>query len=645
MAVSNKLKQRQGKNVKMKLEQPTIIEVPGHTHNQADPDVEKDLTAIKNALLTGMRQSAKFTKNKQQQQSAPSSSNELRVKCDFQGEKRAMQIRKPVKYADLCEKVKQYYGRSLQIFYTPSNNEVVIPISSQQDLDSAVELVERSEHMKSLRLRLQADSNSNSLSPASQPPGKLGEIFQNKTQSSSKTGNNNTLIRVPEGRYSPPPGTVQPHEKHFQSQISRHSGEGEFIPEAHNDEYESPDSSVSGSRTSLDSSFYSTPGDTFNHGDTFPLRGKPTSSRRSVYSDTTFDEPSSGDGRVKGGTYPRRFNNPTEQMEPEGRKTFPRVRGTNHELYQNELQHRYGSSRGSAGSLSTSSSSSGQVPDFDSPEGRRRRETPRAPTNWKRGKILGSGAFGQVFVCYDGDTGRELAVKQVPLGTPTSETSKEIKALECEIQLLKNIHHDRIVQYYGCQEDEKHLCIFMDYMAGGSVKDELRTYGACKENVTRKYTRQVLEGLAYLHDRLIVHRDIKGANILRDAAGNVKIGDFGASKRLQTIATSTGMKSVIGTPYWMSPEVINGDGYGRKADIWSVGCTVVEMLTKNPPWIEFEAMAAIFKIATTDTPKYELPKETSDVARDFLRIIFRKKQQERPTAEELLRHKFCNDFS
>lgn len=142
------------------------------------------------------------------------------------------------------------------------------------------------------------------------------------------------------------------------------------------------------------------------------------------------------------------------------------------------------------------------------------------------------------------------------------------------------------------------IFFFTFCLAKGSIKDQLKSYGALTENVTRKYTRQILEGVCYLHSNMIVHRDIKGemkrvfhphevmwpgcyrnvcsllcshsgANILRDSAGNVKLGDFGASRRLQTICLSgTGIKSVTGTPYWMSPEVISGEGYGRKADIW-----------------------------------------------------------------------------
>lgn len=269
--------------------------------------------------------------------------------------------------------------------------------------------------------------------------------------------------------------------------------------------------------------------------------------------------------------------------------------------------------------------------------------SPRAPTNWRLGKLLGQGAFGRVFLCYDADTGRELAVKQVQFDPESPETSKEVSALECEIQLLKNLCNERIVQYYGCLRDtmERTLSIFMEYMPGGSIKDQLKSYGALTENVTRRYTRQILEGVSYLHSNMIVHRDIKGANILRDSVGNVKLGDFGASRRLQTICLSgTGIMSVTGTPYWMSPEVISGEGYGRKADIWSVGCTVVEMLTQRPPWAEFEAMAAIFKIATQPTNPV-LPPHVSDHCREFLKRIFVETKQ-RPSADELLRHIFVH---
>ncbi|XP_076088836.1 mitogen-activated protein kinase kinase kinase 2-like isoform X2 [Mytilus galloprovincialis] len=267
-------------------------------------------------------------------------------------------------------------------------------------------------------------------------------------------------------------------------------------------------------------------------------------------------------------------------------------------------------------------------------------KSPRAPVNWQMGKLLGSGAFGEVYLCYDRDTGRELAVKQVTLTSMNAEASKEVRALENEIQLLRNFQHERIVSYFGCQQGKTSLSIFMEYLSGGSLKDLLNKYGALTEGVCRKYTRQVLEGLAFLHKNVIVHRDIKAANILRDSEGNVKLGDFGSSKRLQTICSITGLKTVVGTPYWMAPEVINGEGYGRKADIWSLGCTIVEMLTQRPPYADYESMAAIYKIATEDHPQYKLPSNTSKECVLLLSLTFKKNVKDRPTAEDLLRHRF-----
>ncbi|KAK3082811.1 hypothetical protein FSP39_006009 [Pinctada imbricata] len=281
--------------------------------------------------------------------------------------------------------------------------------------------------------------------------------------------------------------------------------------------------------------------------------------------------------------------------------------------------------------------------DLDSPTASQLQElslskSPRAPSRWRHGPRLGSGAFGEVFQIYDEDTGKVFAMKVVTLENLNAETSKEVRALENEIQLLRNFEHERIVNYFGCSQTDHTLNIFMEFMSGGSVKDVLNRYGALTESVTRRHTRQILEGLAYLHKNVIVHRDIKAANILRDNDGNVKLSDFGASKRLQTICSAAGLKSVVGTPYWMAPEVINGEGYGRKADLWSVGCTIVEMLTKKPPWAEFETMAAIYKIAMEERPRFTLPDNVSQDCKDVLSLTFRRNAQERPSAIDLLNH-------
>ncbi|XP_055956740.1 uncharacterized protein LOC126821892 isoform X2 [Patella vulgata] len=270
-------------------------------------------------------------------------------------------------------------------------------------------------------------------------------------------------------------------------------------------------------------------------------------------------------------------------------------------------------------------------------------EAPCIPINWKKGELLGKGGFGEVYKCYDMDTGCEYAVKIVQLGNLNAKAPKEVRALENELNLLKSFKDERIVQYYGCQNEDKVLSIFIEYMPGGSVKDLINEIGRIQEPLVRKYSRQVLLGLSYLHKNDIVHRDIKAANILRDTQGNVKLGDFGASKRLEKLRSASGLKTYVGTPYWMAPEVIKSEGYGRKADIWSVGCTIVEMFSTKPPFHEYETFAAIFQIGNCKHPKYELPKDVTDLAKEFLALAFQITQGDRPSADDLLKHGFVQD--
>ncbi|XP_041705937.1 mitogen-activated protein kinase kinase kinase 2 [Coregonus clupeaformis] len=587
--------------------------------------------------------------------SSPKNQNDVRVKFEFKGEKRILQFFRPVRLDDLGNKAKVAFGQAMDLHYT--NNELVIPLTTQDDLDKAVELLDRSVHMKSLKilLVLQASSQTSTSSMDLLPPH---EDLDNTRFRATDHKSMLALIGSHSGdRSSPPPGYIPDALQ----QVARNgsftsiNSEGEFIPESMDQMLDplsmsSPENSASGSCPSLDS-----PLDSDNYPKSRMPRAQSYPDNHQVYPE--YDIPvfeKSG----KGGTYPRRYHISFGLQDySDGRKTFPRARRTQVHGFHSPV-----SFSPTEQSPSTSSGSSIFTPDLEEPGGRRRRgsdiepnptlsvmdisppsRSPRAPTNWRIGKLLGQGAFGRVFLCYDADTGRELAVKQVQFDPESPETSKEVSALECEIQLLKNLCHERIVQYYGCLRDsnERTLSIFMEYMPGGSIKDQLKSYGALTENVTRRYTRQILEGVSYLHSNMIVHRDVKGANILRDSVGNVKLGDFGASRRLQTICLSgTGIKSVTGTPYWMSPEVISGEGYGRKADIWSVGCTVVEMLTQRPPWAEFEAMAAIFKIATQPTNP-SLPAHVSDHGRDFLKRIFVETKL-RPSADDLLRHIFVH---
>ncbi|CAF3447758.1 unnamed protein product [Rotaria socialis] len=270
--------------------------------------------------------------------------------------------------------------------------------------------------------------------------------------------------------------------------------------------------------------------------------------------------------------------------------------------------------------------------------------SPQTPSNWKLGRQLGQGAFGKVFLCYDVDTGSELAIKQIPIRGLSLETSREVKILECEINIYKQLNHERIVRYHGAVRTEDCLQIFMEYMTGGSVREQILNYGALTEPLAKKYTRQILEGLIYLHKNRFIHRDIKCANILRDISGNIKLADFGTSRRLIAITNQNQPDSgTIGTAHWTAPEIIQGSIFGRKADIWSLGCTIVEMLTTGPPWQNLQPIAAIFHIATCDKPEYQLPENVSSCAREFIDACLTKDYHQRPTADDLINHPFLSD--
>ncbi|XP_058036842.1 mitogen-activated protein kinase kinase kinase 3 isoform X3 [Ahaetulla prasina] len=610
--------------------------------------IMKDLVALQ---MSRRPRLSGFDSMKNKDSTHSNRQSDIRIKFEHNGERRIIPFTRPVRYEDVQQKVKTAFGQPLDLYYM--NNELSIPLKSQDDLDKAVDLLDRSSNVKSLRiLLLSQDKNHISLSSHSGMPKQV------RIKASQSTGDVSTAYQPLEtrsrhlsissqntGRSSPPPGYVPERQQRIARQGSYTSinSEGEFIPETNEqnmlDPLSSAENSLSGSCQSLSQS-----------GESFSFR-KSCMSRAQSFPDNRQDF-SDRENQIfeKGGTYPRRYHVSMQYKDyNDGRRTFPRIRRQQGNLFTLVPSSRSLSTNGENLGLtmqyldtcgrmwSAESENALTVQERNIPT-----KSPSAPVNWRRGKLLGQGAFGRVYLCYDVDTGRELAAKQVQFDPESPETSKEVSALECEIQLLKNLQHERIVQYYGCLRDraEKTLSIFMEYMPGGSVKDQLKAYGALTENVTRKYTRQILEGVCYLHSNMIVHRDIKGANILRDSVGNVKLGDFGASKRLQTICMSgTGIRSVTGTPYWMSPEVISGEGYGRKADIWSLACTVVEMLTEKPPWAEYEAMAAIFKIATQPTNP-QLPSHISEPCRDFLRQIF-VEARKRPSAEELLQHHFA----
>ncbi|KAL5566092.1 hypothetical protein UlMin_029256 [Ulmus minor] len=265
------------------------------------------------------------------------------------------------------------------------------------------------------------------------------------------------------------------------------------------------------------------------------------------------------------------------------------------------------------------------------------------PIRWRKGELIGCGAFGSVYMGMNLDSGELIAVKQVLIAASTASKDKaqaHIKELEEEVKLLKNLYHPNIVRYLGTVREEDTVNILLEFVPGGSISSLLGKFGAFPEAVIRTYTKQLLLGLEYLHKNGIMHRDIKGANILVDNKGCIKLADFGASKQVVELATMTGAKSMKGTPYWMAPEVILQTGHSFSADIWSVGCTVIEMATGKPPWSQqYQEVAALFYIGTTKSHP-PIPEHISAEAKDFLLKCLQKEPDLRPTASELLQHSF-----
>lgn len=279
-----------------------------------------------------------------------------------------------------------------------------------------------------------------------------------------------------------------------------------------------------------------------------------------------------------------------------------------------------------------------------------------APKNWMKGSLIGEGSFGSVFLALHAITGELMAVKQVEIPSATKGTEFDkrknnmVSALKHEIELLQGLHHPNIVQYLGTTADDQYLNIFLEYVPGGSIATMLKQYNTFQEPLVKNFVRQILAGLSYLHNRDIIHRDIKGANILVDNKGGIKISDFGISKRVEA-STVLGSRasggggghlhrpSLQGSVYWMAPEVVRQTAHTKKADIWSLGCLVVEMFIGAHPFPDCSQLQAIFAIGSNQA-RPPAPEDASKDAVEFLDMTFQVDYQQRPSADELLKCQF-----
>lgn len=258
------------------------------------------------------------------------------------------------------------------------------------------------------------------------------------------------------------------------------------------------------------------------------------------------------------------------------------------------------------------------------------KEEGKPATHFQLGNCIGRGQFGTVYRALNLTTGQMVAVKRIRLeGLKEDEVAQLMK----EVDLMKRLSHPSIVKYEGMARDEQYLNIVLEYAESGSLGQMLKAFGKLNEQLVASYAVKILEGLHYLHCCDVVHCDMKAANILTTKTGNVKLSDFGVSLNLKAIERE---KDIAGTPNWMAPEVIELKGASTKADIWSLGCTVVELLTGRPPFGDItNTMTVMFRIVEDEMP---IPEECSEPLKDFLQQCFQKDPSMRPDAELLCEH-------
>lgn len=258
--------------------------------------------------------------------------------------------------------------------------------------------------------------------------------------------------------------------------------------------------------------------------------------------------------------------------------------------------------------------------------------------------VLGSGAFGVVYLGIHQRTGQYIAVKKITVRKFTAGNDQAVKNqlddLADEIGLMKALDHQNIVKYFSAEHKDNELSIFMEYMSGGSLSSLLKKMDSnMPEPMLQVYMRQACLGVAYLHQKNIVHRDIKADNILLHSDGVAKLSDFGTSRES---TDSSNLLTVTGTPWFMAPEVVKGTGHGSPADIWSLGCTIIQLLRGEAPFAEFSnPVTAMYHVAVNPTKVLEyIPQHASSSIRHLLEWCLQENAGARPTATQMLEHPF-----
>ncbi|TDZ25219.1 Serine/threonine-protein kinase MST20 [Colletotrichum orbiculare MAFF 240422] len=259
---------------------------------------------------------------------------------------------------------------------------------------------------------------------------------------------------------------------------------------------------------------------------------------------------------------------------------------------------------------------------------------------YKNFNKIGQGASGGVYTGYERGTNRLVAIKQMNL-----EQQPKKDLIINEILVMKESSHPNIVNFIDSYLCGGELWVVMEFMEGGSLTDVV-TFNIMTEGQIASVCRETLKGLQHLHSKGVIHRDIKSDNILLSMEGNIKLTDFGFCATINEAQNKR--TTMVGTPYWMAPEVVTRKEYGRKVDIWSLGIMAIEMIEGEPPYLTESPLRALWLIATNGTPQIKEEGQLSPVFRDFLYFALKVDPEKRASAHDLLRHEFmkgCVDLS
>lgn len=245
---------------------------------------------------------------------------------------------------------------------------------------------------------------------------------------------------------------------------------------------------------------------------------------------------------------------------------------------------------------------------------------------------IGQGASGGVFTARTVDTEQLVAIKQMVLA---QQPKKDL--IVNEIEVMQQSRHPNIVNFLSAFLTHGELWVVMEYMEGGPLTD-IVLHSILSEGQIAAITKECLTGLCHLHAHGVIHRDIKSDNVLMSLRGDVKLTDFGFCAQLGPAQTKR--VTMVGTPYWMAPEVVTRKEYGARVDIWSLGVLCIEMIEGEPPYLNENPLRALYLIATNGTPKLQHPEKLSATLRDFISTCLEVDVEKRPDAAPLLEHPF-----